>query len=156
MGNTYLRVVELAKKEHGESSGGKYLDRESWFWNSELQETVDQKKNAFKEWQRVKDRPETDLEEAKERDYREKNITPKAKVATAKEKAKTMIRRSQDKDSEGKILCEDNDIKKRWRENFDKFLNTKYRRKDLDRIDRVEGSARLISEVESKGWKDEE
>ena len=77
MGNTYPRAVELAKKELGKSSGGIYLERESWFWNSKVQETVDQKKNAFKEWQRVKDRPETDPEEAeaKERDYREKNKT---------------------------------------------------------------------------------
>ena len=29
-------------------------------------------------------------------------------------------------------------------------MNTKNRRKDLDRIDRVEGPARLISEVEVK------
>ena len=48
MGNTYPRAVELAKKELGESSGGKYLERELWFWNSEVQETVDQKKNALK------------------------------------------------------------------------------------------------------------
>ena len=75
MGNTYPRAVELAKEELGESSGGIYLERESWFWNSKVQETVDQKKNAFKELQRVKDRPETDPEEAeaKERDNREKN-----------------------------------------------------------------------------------
>ena len=71
----YPRAVELVKKELGKSSGGKYLERELWFWNSDVQETVDQKKNAF--WQRVKDRPETEPEEAevKERDYREKNKT---------------------------------------------------------------------------------
>ena len=85
---TCPREVELAMKELSESSGGKYLDRESWFWNSEVQEKVDQKKNAFKEWQRLKDRPKTDPEEAeaKERDYREKNKTSKAKLAIAKEK----------------------------------------------------------------------
>ena len=48
MGDTYPRAVELAKKELGESSGGKYLERELWFWNSDVQETVDQKKNALK------------------------------------------------------------------------------------------------------------
>ena len=88
LGNTYPRAVELAKKELGESSRGIYLERESWFWNSKVQETVDQKKNAFKEWQRLKDRPKTDPEEAeaKERDYREENKTLKATVAIAKEK----------------------------------------------------------------------
>jgi hypothetical protein len=51
--------------------------------------------------------------------------------------AKTRKRRSQDidrmifvKDREGKILCADDDIKKRWREYFDKLLNTKNQRKD--------------------------
>ena len=77
MGNTYPREVELAEKGLGESTGGKYLERESLFWNSEVQEAKDQKKNAFKEWQRVKDTPGTDPEEAeaKERDYREENKT---------------------------------------------------------------------------------
>ena len=83
LGNMYPRAVKLAKKELGESSGGKYLEIESWYWNPELQETEDRKKNAFKEWQRMKDRPETDPEEAEamERDYKEKNKTSKAKVA---------------------------------------------------------------------------
>ena len=44
MGNTYPRAVELAKKGLGESSRGKYVEIESWFWNSEVQETVDRKK----------------------------------------------------------------------------------------------------------------
>ena len=75
MGNTYPRAVELAEKELGKLSGGKYLERESWFLNSEVQEAVDHKKHAFKEWQTVTDRPETDPEEAeaKERDYRLKH-----------------------------------------------------------------------------------
>ena len=46
MGNTYLRAVELVNKELGESSGRKYLERESWFWNSEVQEAVDQKQSG--------------------------------------------------------------------------------------------------------------
>ena len=40
LGNTYPRAVEQAKKELGESSGGKYLEREPWFRNSKVQETV--------------------------------------------------------------------------------------------------------------------
>ena len=178
-GNTYQKAVELAKEELGETSGGKYLEKESWFWNSEVQEAVEQKRAAFKEWQRTKDRQELDPEEAeaKERDYREKNKTAKERVAIAKEKgyeklyedlkengpknlyklAKTRKRRSQDidrmifvKDREGKILCGDDDIKKRWREYFDKLLNTKNRRKDLERNDRIEGPMRPISESEVK------
>ena len=118
------------------------------------------------------DRPETDPEEAeaKERDYREKNKTSKAKVAKEKgyenlygdlkengPNTSTSLRKQGKKilrHSEGKILYEDNDIKRRWREYSDKLLKTENRRKDLDRIDRVEGPARLISEVEVKNsWK---
>ena len=40
LGNTDPRAVELAKNELGESSGGKYLEREPWFRNSEVQEAV--------------------------------------------------------------------------------------------------------------------
>ena len=41
---------------------------------------MDWKKNACKEWQRVKDRPQTNPEEAeaKERDYSEKNKSGKS------------------------------------------------------------------------------
>ena len=62
--------------------------KESWFWNSEVQEAVEQKRTTFKEWQRTKDRLELDPEEAeaKERDYRETNKTAKEIVAVAKGK----------------------------------------------------------------------
>ena len=70
------------------ASGGKYLEKESLFWNSEVQEAVEQKRATWKDWQRTKDRQELDPEqaEAKERDYREKNKTAKERVAIAKEK----------------------------------------------------------------------
>lgn len=67
--------------------------------------------------------------------------------------AKTRKRRSQDtnrmvflKDGEGKIPCEDNDIKCKWRDYFYKLLNNKKRRRELQRTDSVEGPVRQISE----------
>ena len=39
------------------------MEKESWFWNSEVQEAVEAKKSAFKEWQRVKNAAEPNQEE---------------------------------------------------------------------------------------------
>ena len=54
------------------------------------------------------------------------------------------------KGREGKILCGDDDIKRRWREYFVKLLNTKNQRKDLQRSAEIEGPKRLISKSEVK------
>ena len=45
--NTCVGALELAKEKLGLSKGGKYLEKESWWWNSEVQ-VVRQKKKAFK------------------------------------------------------------------------------------------------------------
>mgnify|MGYP001801430375 CR=1 FL=1 len=45
-------------------------------------------------------------------------------------------------------MCGDDDIKKRWREYFDKLLNTKSQRKDLEGNNRIEGPMRSIHEAE--------
>ena len=71
--------------------------------------------------------------------------------------AKTRQRRAQDidrmifvKDSEGKIMCEDTDIKKTWSEYFNRLLNTRNSRKDLEELDKVEGPMDLVTEEEVK------
>ena len=119
-------------------------------------------------------RKETPVEEL-EKEYRERNVTSKTEVAKAKEAgyeemyedlkkngpknlyklAKTRKRRAQDidmmmfvKDGEGKIMSSDRDIKRRWREYFDRLLNTRNRRKDLEETEKVEGPMRQITEEE--------
>ena len=40
-----------AKEILGETSGGKYLERESWWWNDDVQKAVKEKRDSFKKWQ---------------------------------------------------------------------------------------------------------
>ena len=43
---TYPMVMEAAKEILGESTVGKYLEKESWWWNEEVQVAVKEKKEA--------------------------------------------------------------------------------------------------------------
>ena len=43
-------VIEIARRELGESGGGKYLENETWCWGQQVQEDVKTKKEAFKNW----------------------------------------------------------------------------------------------------------
>ncbi|XP_046855995.1 uncharacterized protein LOC124449095 [Xenia sp. Carnegie-2017] len=52
------------------------------------------------------------------------------------------------KDEQGKIVSEDEKIKERWREYFDRLLNTKNNRKELDHLEPVHGPVPEITEDE--------
>ena len=76
---TYPKMVEMAKEDLGETMAGKYLEKESWFLNAEVQQVVGEKKVAFKAWQRARNDNERDptVVAELEREYREKNKTSK-------------------------------------------------------------------------------
>ena len=40
-----------AKEILGETSGGKYAEREYWWWNGDVQKAVKEKRDSFKKWQ---------------------------------------------------------------------------------------------------------
>ena len=168
---TYPMVMEAAKEILGESVAGKYLEKESWWWNEEVQTAVTEKRDAWKEWKRAS---EDNKEEARER-YTSLNKTSKEKVAIAKEAAsenlyseierngpkiihrlaKTRHRRSKDidripfvKDIDGKILCEDEQIKKRWESYFNGLLNNENSREELPTQLPVQGPIPRINEEE--------
>jgi len=54
--NTYDRAMEIAKDKLGVSVDGKYLEKELWWWNSEVQEKVNDKRIAFKKWKTKKNK----------------------------------------------------------------------------------------------------
>ena len=148
----------MAKEELGVSNGGKYLDKESWWWNNEVQEAVARKKEAFKIWKTTRREEDGEQRDMAEEEYKKRNKEAKIEVAKAKEKAyekmykdleengaknlyklaKTRKRRSLDidrmnvvKNGNGDILSQDEDIKQRWQEYFDELLNTRNRRDEL-------------------------
>ena len=67
-----------AKEILGETSGGKYVERESWWWNDDVQKAVKEKRDSFKKWQ--SSRTTEDLA-----DYRENKTNAKKAVTTAKD-----------------------------------------------------------------------
>eukprot|EP00794_Sanderia_malayensis_P010282 gene10282-11342_t len=70
--------MEAAKETLGESKAGKYLEKETWWWNEEVQEAVRNKKQAFRLWS--KSRSDEDKQE-----YVRLNTISKEKYAIAKE-----------------------------------------------------------------------
>lgn len=165
---TYPKIIEAAKETLGVSKGGRYIEKESWWWNEEVQEAVSNKKEAFKDWKRT--RSEEDKETMKRL-----NKISKEKCAIAKEKgyedlykdleengpkriyklARTRQRRAKDidrivfiKDEQGKIMSEDKDIKERWKEYFNRLLNTKNRTPEIGDTGVVQGPVEDISEEE--------
>ena len=52
----YSRIImQLAKAELGESTPGKYLEKESWCWNDAVRQAVSEKRRLFREWQRTRE-----------------------------------------------------------------------------------------------------
>jgi hypothetical protein len=168
--NTHTRMIEMAREDLGESRGGKYLEKESWFWNPEVEKKVAEKKAAFRQWQ-------TTRTEEDHKMYTKVNKEANQTVAIAKEKgyeelykelksngpkkiyklARTRKRRAQDidrlvfvKDSQDRVLTEDDDIKSRWRQYFEQLLNTKNSKKELQNIEKVEGPIQEVTSAEIK------
>ena len=44
-------VMGAAEEICGATKGGKHVERETWWWNEEVQESLRRKKDAFKKWQ---------------------------------------------------------------------------------------------------------
>ena len=133
-----------AKEILGETSGGKYVEGESWWWNGDVQKAVKKKRDSFQKWQ--SSRTTEDLA-----DYRENRTNAKKAVTTAKDKgyeelytkldsregqdmiyklAKTRYRRTLDQedivyiaDERKHIITEPNRIIGRWLSYFKHLLN---------------------------------
>ena len=152
---TYSRSMELAKEELRESTPGKYLEKESWWWNDAAQQAVSDKRRLFREWQRTK-------EENDQKRYKEANKECKRVAAIAKENACSQLyeelkgkegrkkiyklanarkRRAKDigrvtamKDKDGTLLTWDDEVKGRWLDYFDDLVNIENEREDLEGI----------------------
>ena len=73
-------VTRAAAETCGATKGWKHLERHTWWWNEEIQESLRRKKDAFKKWQM---QGEDELKEA----YKNTKREAKAAVAKAKNEA---------------------------------------------------------------------
>ena len=76
--------MQLAKEEFGESTPGKYLEKESWWWNDAVRQAVSEKRRLFREWQRTR-------EENDQKRYKDANKECKRVVAIPKENAYSQL-----------------------------------------------------------------
>ena len=128
----------------GVTFGKRKGDKETWWWNEEVHESIKEKKEAKKAWDKIRDKNTKKI-------YKEKKSKAKKTVAMAKERAydnlyerletkegeKELFRLARQRDGAGKdvqhvrIIKDENGIVtvnseavlKRWKEYFEKLMN---------------------------------
>ena len=165
--NTVAESVRcVAKEVLGVSTGRKVVDKETWWWSEDVQLHIQRKRDAKKTWDKTGDAQ-------KKMEYKEACRQAKRAVAKAKSKAyqqlyaaldhkdgeKVALRlaRQRDKaskdvqhvriikDGNGKILTNEEDIKKRWKDYYEKLMNHENEREK--RTDTPAVHARSVSKV---------
>ncbi|KAK3564899.1 hypothetical protein QTP86_030843, partial [Hemibagrus guttatus] len=159
---TTAEVIETGRKVLGVSSGRRKEDKETWWWNEEVQDSIQRKRLAKKKWDM--DRTEENRQEYKELQHRVKREVSKAKQKAydelytrldTREGEKDLYRlarqRNRDgkdvqqvrviKDRDGRVLTSEESVQRRWKEYFEELMN-----EENEREKRVEG----VNSVEQK------
>ncbi|KAK3537114.1 hypothetical protein QTP70_002125 [Hemibagrus guttatus] len=151
-------IRETGRKVLGVSSGRRKEDKETWWWNEEVQDSIQRKRLAKKKWDM--DRTEENRQEYKELQRRVKREVSKAKQKAydelyTREGEKDLYRlarqRDRDgkdvqqvrviKDRDGRVLTSEENVQRRWKEHFEELMN-----EENEREKRVEG----VNSVEQK------
>ncbi|KAK3557740.1 hypothetical protein QTP86_000310 [Hemibagrus guttatus] len=155
-------IRETGRKVLGVSSGRRKEDKETWWWNEEVQDSIQRKWLAKKKWDM--DRTEENRQEYKELQRRVKREVSKAKQKAydelytrldTREGEKDLYRlarqRDRDgkdvqqvrviKDRDGRVLTSEESVQRRWKEYFEELMN-----EENEREKRVEG----VNSVEQK------
>ncbi|KAK3524905.1 hypothetical protein QTP86_011517 [Hemibagrus guttatus] len=155
-------IRETGRKVLGVSSGRRKEDKETWWWNEEVQDSIQWKRLAKKRWDM--DRTEENRQEYKELQRRVKREVSKAKQKAydelytrldTREGQKDLYRlarqRDRDgkdvqqvrviKDRDGRVLTSEESVQRRWKEYFEELMN-----EENEREKRVEG----VNSVEQK------
>ncbi|KAK3513035.1 hypothetical protein QTP70_000200 [Hemibagrus guttatus] len=155
-------IRETGRKVLGVSSGRRKEDKETWWWNEEVQDSIQRKRLAKKKW-------DMDRTEENRQEYKELQRRVKWEVSKAKQKAydelytrldtregeKDLYRlarqRDRDgrdvqqvrviKDRDGRVLTSEESVQRRWKEYFEELMN-----EENEREKRVEG----VNSVEQK------
>ncbi|KAK3573261.1 hypothetical protein QTP86_019239, partial [Hemibagrus guttatus] len=159
---TYKSGGRQGEKVLGVSSGRRKEDKETWWWNEEVQDSIQRKRLAKKKWDM--DRTEENRQEYKELQRRVKREVSKAKQKAydelytrldTREGEKDLYRlarqRDRDgkdvqqvrviKDRDGRVLTSEESVQRRWKEYFEELMNA-----ENEREKRVEG----MNSVEQK------
>ncbi|KAK3538419.1 hypothetical protein QTP86_001765 [Hemibagrus guttatus] len=155
-------IRETGRKVLGVSSGRRKEDKETWWWNEEVQDSIQRKRLAKKKWDM--DRTEENRQEYKELQHRVKREVSKAKQKAydelytrldTREGEKDLYRlarqRDRDgkdvqqvrviKDRDGRVLTSEESVQRRWKEYVEELMN-----EENEREKRVEG----VNSVEQK------
>ncbi|KAK3562277.1 hypothetical protein QTP86_033344 [Hemibagrus guttatus] len=163
-------IRETGRKVLGVSSGRRKEDKETWWWNEEVQDSIQRKRLAKKKWDM--DRTEENRQEYKELQRRVKREVSKAKQKAydelytrldTREGEKDLYRlarqRDRDgkdvqqvrviKDRDGRVLTSEESVQRRWKEYFEELMN-----EENEREKRVEG-VNFVEQKVDKIRKDE-
>ncbi|KAK3562935.1 hypothetical protein QTP86_011609 [Hemibagrus guttatus] len=157
-------IRETGRKVLGVSSGRRKEDKETWWWNEEVQDSIQRKRLAKKKWDM--DRTEENRQEYKELQRRVKREVSKAKQKAydklytrldTREGQKDLYRlarqRDRDgkyvqqvrviKDRDGRVLTSEESVQRRWKEYFEELMN-----EENEREKRGEGVNSVEQEVD--------
>ncbi|KAK3529362.1 hypothetical protein QTP70_029477, partial [Hemibagrus guttatus] len=155
-------IRETGRKVLGVSSGRRKEDKETWWWNEEVQDSIQRKRLAKKKWDM--DRSEENRQEYKELQRRVKREVSKAKQKAydelytrldTREGQKDLYRLARQRDRDGKdvqqvrvikyrdgrVLTSEESVQRRWKDYFEELMN-----EENEREKRVEG----VNSVEQK------
>ncbi|KAK3546717.1 hypothetical protein QTP70_033372, partial [Hemibagrus guttatus] len=155
-------IRETGRKVLGVPSGRRKEDKETWWWNEEVQDSIQRKRLAKKKWDM--DRAEENRQEYKELQRRVKREVSKAKQKAydelytrldTREGEKDLYRLARQRDRDGKdvqqvrvikdrdgnVLTSEESVQRRWKEYFEELMN-----EENEREKRVEG----VNSVEQK------
>ena len=160
-------LKETARKALGVTSGQRKPDKETWWWNKEVQEGIKKKRVAMKSWQcqgdqesrevyeEVKCKVKREVAKAKEKAYDElyANLSTKEGEKDLYRLARQRDRAAKDvqqvrviKDADGSVLIGEERVRERWKKYFEELMNTENdRERRLDDGGRVNEAIPKIS-----------
>ncbi|KAK3556575.1 hypothetical protein QTP70_010770 [Hemibagrus guttatus] len=113
-------IRETGRKVLGVSSGRRKEDKETWWWNEEVQDSIQRKRLSKKKWDM--DRTEENRQEYKESQSRVKREVSKAKQKAYDEMYTRLDTREGEKDLY-RVLTSEESVQRRWKEYFEELMN---------------------------------
>ncbi|KAK3544003.1 hypothetical protein QTP70_032763, partial [Hemibagrus guttatus] len=129
-------IRETGRTVLGVSSGRRKEDKETWWWNEEVQDSIQRKGLAKKKWDM--DRTEENRQEYKELQRRVKREVSKAKQKAYDELYTRLDTREGEKDLY-RVLTSEESVQRRWKEYFEQLMNEEnVREKRVEGVNSVE------------------